>query len=182
MLKRWAKLILSLLAYSPLFVILSIKNLPLKLGLIVGTGVFVIIFLMAWAVMSSVKKLIGQPIVVKIDRDINEQYVGFIVTYIVPFIGTIKTVNDVISMGILIVVIFALYLTTSLFAVNPLLKLLFGYNLYLCTINNKDGILLSREKLNRNEELFLQAYSLDNGSNIFIHHKGGVSKYEPNKS
>jgi len=181
-LKGWAKLILGLLAYSPLFVIILIKNLPLMWGLIAGAGVFIIIFLLSRAVINSVKKTSGQLILVKIDRDLNEQYVGFIVTYIVPFIGTIRTVNDVISLGILLVVIFALYLTTSLFAVNPLLKLLFGYNLYLCTINNKDGILLSMEKLNRDEELFLPAYCLDSGSHIFIHHRGGVMKHESGNS
>lgn len=174
MLTSWAKIILGSLAYSPLFVILLIKNLPLKWGIIAGVIVFGSILLLSWAVLQSVQKLSGQLIKVKIDRDLNDQYVGFIVTYIVPFIGSIKTMNDIVSISILLIVIFSLYLTTSLFAVNPLLKLLFGYNLYLCTINGKDGILLSVEKLNRNEELFLQAYCMDEGSNIFIHHKGGV--------
>ncbi|AEH24469.1 hypothetical protein [Pyrococcus yayanosii] len=171
MLTSWAKIILGSLAYFPLFVVLLIKNLPLKWGLFAGTILFAFILLLSWSVLCSIRKFSGKPIKVKIDRDLNDQYVGFIVTYIVPFIGAVKTVNDIISMAILLLVIFSLYLSTSLFAVNPLLKLIFGYNLYLCTINNKDGILLSKENLKRNEELFLTAYCIDENSNIFIQHK-----------
>lgn len=174
MLTRLAKFTLGLLAYSPLFMILLIKNRPLVQGIIEGVIAFLIIVFFSWIIIRSIEGISGEDIKVKIDRDINDQYVVFIVTYITPFIGTIKTLNDLIATGILIIVIFSLYISTSLFAINPLLKLIFGYNLYLCTINNKDGILLSKENLNRNEELRLAAYCIDESSNLFIHTKKEV--------
>jgi len=170
-LTRLARFVLGLLAYSPLFVILLIKNLPLKSGLIGGFLLFSAIAGLSWFIIRSIKGLSGEKVTVEINQNLNDQYLGFIVTYIAPFIGTIKSTNDLIAMLILISVIFSLYLTTSLFAVNPLLKLLFGYNIYLCTINNKEGLLLSKGILKRNEKLQLTAYCIDESLNLFIHNR-----------
>ena len=172
MFTRFAKTIFGLLAYSPLFIILLIKNMPLKKGIILGLSIFFGILIISWIILKTVDGLSGEPINLKIDRDINEQYVGFIVTYIVPFIGKVETLNDMVSMSILIIVIFALYLSTSLFAVNPVLKLIFGYNLYLCMINGKESILLSKEILKRNEEIRM-AYRVDESINLFVQQNRG---------
>lgn len=170
-LTRLARFVLSLLAYSPLFVILLIKNLPLRSGLIAGFIVFSAIATFSWFIIRSIEGLSGERVTVEINQNLNDQYLGFIVTYIAPFIGTIRSTNDLIAMLILMSIIFSLYLTTSLFAVNPLLKLLFRYNIYLCTINNKEGLLLSKEILKRNEKLSLMAYCVDESVNLFIHSK-----------
>lgn len=105
-LTRLARFVLSLLAYSPLFVMLLIKNLPLRSGLIAGFIVFSAIATFSWFIIRSIEGLSGERVTVEINQNLNDQYLGFIVTYIAPFIGTIRSTNDLIAMLILMSVIF----------------------------------------------------------------------------
>ncbi|HNR43607.1 MAG TPA: hypothetical protein PKH80_00430 [Methanofastidiosum sp.] len=81
---------------------------------------------------------------VEINELKNSEYLTFIITYIVPFFGFEFNYQTTLSSIILFIIIGCIYIESPLFCINPLLKIIFKYNLYDITFDNKKGYLLSK--------------------------------------
>ncbi|MEM4335412.1 MAG: hypothetical protein QXY61_00225 [Candidatus Anstonellales archaeon] len=77
----------------------------------------------------------------------NSEYLSFLVTNILPFIlDDLSGIRDIISFSILLVLVAYLYIDTSLFCVNPLLKIFFRFNLYHVMMGDRRYYLISKNK------------------------------------
>ena len=146
MLSRISKTILFYFAYLPLFIILCINNgnlysvwtyliilVIIAIGLITTTQLFRVI----GTVAPKKEKL-------EINAAKNSEYLSFLVTYLIPFFLSLSNPNQVISFILLFIMVYYLFLDTSMFCVNPLLKIVYKYNIYDVTISNKSFFLLSK--------------------------------------
>ncbi len=133
-------------AYLPLFIILLIKNMEINLLLII-----IVICLIALGIISifllikTIKSIAPKTVKIRFISNKNAETLSFIVTYVIPFGITFTTLNSRIAFGILFAIIFYLYLDTSLFCINPLLKIIFNYNIYLINIRKREYYLLSKK-------------------------------------
>lgn len=108
---------------------------------------------------------------IEIIAEKNSEILNFIVTYILPLclplvdINGDLMLNSIISLTILLLLIYYLYIDTSLFCINPLLKIIFNYNVYEVEIDNNNYFLLSKSKYSRKQK-FVQVKKLT--SNLLI--------------
>jgi hypothetical protein len=133
---------------------LSWNLLYLSLGSI---GLGVILFL---PLIKTIKSIAPRKEKIKINSNNNSELLGFLLTYIIPFCVAFTTLNSIIAFGILILMIFIIYIDTSLFSVNPLLKIILRYNIYEIKYNNKRYFLLSKNKY-FDEEVLINVKQLD---------------------
>lgn len=87
-------------------------------------------------------------------RNENYEYLTFLTTYIIPLICIdLKNIRYVIVLGILLILIGAIFVRMDLYYGNPTLALM-GYRLYRAEINNIDApdgvILISKDRLSKN--------------------------------
>src|SRR3989338_4555764 len=62
------------------------------------------------------------------------------------FLVDLNGIKSIVSFSILMVLVAYLYIDTSLFCINPLLKIFFRYNLYQVTLGSKKYCLISKTK------------------------------------
>lgn len=140
------KLILFLTSYSPLFVCIIVRQqyynrsflhfagfnktgilcLLQKFGLSIFLG-----FLLALVILGTIifiKKLRsisknGNNVTVKSISNKNAESIGYIATYIIPFLfQSFDELGDIIPLLILLIIIYRIYVTSSLLLVNPVLN------------------------------------------------------------
>jgi len=146
MLNNLSKSILFLFAYLPLIIILLVQNMALSWNLLyISAGLLVVSFILVKLLFVTIKTVSPRTESFNSISNKNSDLLSFIVTYILPFGITFTSINNIISFIILFAVIFYLYIETSLFCVNPLLKIFFGYNIYLINLNKKNCYLLSKK-------------------------------------
>jgi hypothetical protein len=116
-------------AYLPLFLILAIKNWfnIYAFGIFVFTLIYSgVWFVLIWLANRATAELFT---VRKAESRINES-LEYLVPYIISFIGFDLTKwQDVISLGILLVIVFAVYIRSDLLYINPLMAC-FGHSIY----------------------------------------------------
>lgn len=89
-------------------------------------------------------------------QDLNYEHLTFLTTYIIPLICfNLESVRYLLALGILLVVIGAIYIQTDKFYANPTLAIL-GFRLYQADIENRLGIktqitLICMNKLSRGD-------------------------------
>lgn len=140
------KLILFLTSYSPLFVCIIVRQLYYnrsflhfagfnKTGILCllqkfGLSIF-LGFLLALVILGTIifiKKLRsisknGNNVTVKSISNKNAESIGYIATYIIPFLfQSFDELGDIIPLLILLIVIYRIYVTSSLLLVNPVLN------------------------------------------------------------
>lgn len=146
-------ILLFISAYIPLFLVLSIK--------IISSEEITLYFILILTLIScfTIKKIDRAfkrierlnksfSTEIKVEQEKNEDYIFFIMTYLVPFFGIDMNLNTILAMLVLFLIIGYIYIHSSLFTVNPTLKLIWQYNLYQGVINDKKVIILSKKKLN----------------------------------
>ena len=147
MINNYAKFVFFYLAYLPLFLILLVLNMNLSLNLLyISLGIIVLGFILFLPLLKSIKSLTPSPEEININSNNNSEVLGFIFTYMFPFLMMITNLNSIIAFSILIVMVFLIYIDTPIFSINPLLKIIFGYNIYEVKSNGKKLFLLSKEK------------------------------------
>ncbi|MDO8508936.1 MAG: hypothetical protein Q7S27_04595 [Nanoarchaeota archaeon] len=147
MLNKFSKIILFYFAYLPLFVILAISNIfQMKYLLVTLSGLILFGFIFIWLLLKTIKSVTSSQEKVSINENKNSEYLGFLITYIIPFLVSFTGIRSIISFCILFFLIAYLYIDTSLFGVNPLLKIFFGYNIYQVSLGKTTYFLLSKNK------------------------------------
>lgn len=174
--KRLSLTILFFVSYIPLFLILFIQNLhPLyhegKLKSakdILGDNLIPaiclclsIIALILYFIISSLIQRYGfrTPETVLKVKNTGVEYLSYLGTYIIPFIGTkFDTLNNSIATWVLILLICLIYPKTNLIYANPTLAL-FGYNIYKVTMEKDDDeeiVVITKEKLKKKKSYRLR--------------------------
>ncbi len=160
-LNRRGKILWSIVAFSPLFLVLLLKfilylfieqNPLIKYNSIVIISVIVIVvcifltwLLLLWILNPGETEDLME-FECKINNSSNSDYGIFIVTYLVPFIFVNFSWVDLIPTGVMFIFIIAIYINSPIFAINPILGF-FKYNIYNAVINNHSSILISKRKL-----------------------------------
>lgn len=83
---------------------------------------------------------------VKITETNNNDYIIFILTYLVPFLN-VTDIKTFLGFLVVFVLIGYLYITTSLFTINPTLKILWKYNLYKGINNDINITIITKNKI-----------------------------------
>lgn len=154
MLNKFAKGIFFYLAYLPLFIILILLNLKIKWYsyIIITLLLLVIGLIMCDLLFKTIKEVSSRNANVKIIDCKNNETINFIITYIIPFSVSFVNINSIVAFIILFFIIAYLYVETELFCINPLLKIIFGYNIYIVTLSEKTYYLLSKKNKERRTE------------------------------
>lgn len=149
-LRTLPKLILFLTSYSPLFVCIIVRQLYYnrlflhfkgfsKSGVICclqkfGLSIFLclLLILVTLGTITFLKVLRsnsknGSNVIVKSISNKNAESIGYIATYIIPFLfQSFDEIGDIIPLLILLIIIYRIYVTSSLLLVNPVLNCRFS--------------------------------------------------------
>ena len=91
----------------------------------------------------------------------NYEYLTFLTTYIIPMVCfNTSDIRDCIVMAILLIVLGVLFVKTNVYYLNPTLALL-KFNIYEATLDGKDYILISKDKIRENDQV--RTFTLDQG-------------------
>ena len=91
----------------------------------------------------------GTPVFVKDVKSKNSESIGYIATYIIPFVFQgFDTLYECLAVIFLLFVIYRIYINSSLLLINPLLSFWFGIYEIVYTSNNKekDGLIITKNK------------------------------------
>lgn len=132
--------------------LISIKLFALKFGLSsILFFVSVIGMFGYWQTLGNIEEVAknGTPITVKDVRNKNSEAIGYIATYIIPFL--FQSFNgwfECLSVLFLMAIIYRIYINSSLLLINPLLSFKFAiYEIeYTENKKNKNGLIISRNK------------------------------------
>lgn len=145
-LRTVSKLLLFLTSYSPLFVCIIVRQLYYnrsflhfvgfdkidilcllqKFGLSIFLGVLLVFVTLLTIIfiknLRSISKN-GNNVTVKSISNKNAESIGYIATYIIPFLfQSFDELGDIIPLLILLIIIYRIYVTSSLLLVNPVLN------------------------------------------------------------
>ncbi len=147
MINKFSKFIFFYLAYLPLFLILLILNLKISWNLLyLSAGAIVLGALLFLPLLKTIKSLAPTKEIIEIKSNNNAEVLGFIFTYIFPFLITFTNLNSILAFGILIIVVFLIYIDTPLFSINPILKIFFRYNIYEVDYRGQKFFILTKNK------------------------------------
>lgn len=165
MLNKMSKMLLFCLAYLPLFISVAIRSYFSLTTIIIIFVLLLLNVLLVTLLLRSIKTIVPSKEKIQITELRNSEYLTFIVTYLIPFYGFNIDTPTIISSLIIISIISFIYIDTPLFCINPLLKVIFKYNLYEMRIGSARGYMLSKSKLSY-KSYYIQLYKL--GENIYL--------------
>ena len=132
------RLVLFLSSYAPLFLILAMKSwkdsrsLSIGLAAVASAAVVILYIFLRTAQKLSPGKITAASVV---SRDGDTM--SYIVTYLLPFLAVnLKDPMDMVSLGILLLVICLLYVNSNMIHTNPMLNIA-GYHIF--EIEDADG-------------------------------------------
>jgi hypothetical protein len=166
MANAFARFILFLSSYIPLWAIFAIITLRTMPKVSIGFGVLAVLSLAGTVIfLRIVQRFEGIEMPVGVIRRKDSDTMSYIASYIIPFAATaFDKVEQVVALGIFLVVLCAVYINSSMIHINPLLSLM-GYNLY--EIEDADGnpyFLTSKRNLRRGDTV----KAIDLANNIFL--------------
>jgi len=163
--KLWVKMGLFLSSYLPLFLILAIKNwFDYRMVLIL---IVVSMYSLIWvAIIYNSKKGTSESYRVIKAKDKSQESLNYIIPYIISFIGfDLNKWQDWGAFGILLLMLFVVYLNSELLYMNPMLAF-FHYRIYrvkVCkpVIGCKDTvseiILISKkDRIKKNDDISIK--------------------------
>jgi hypothetical protein len=130
-------ILLFISAYSPLFLILAVKDFDFKytyefnhpIGISILLGMSLLSVVLLFATITSIKKG-NMPVTVKAVKNRSVDLINYTIPYIVSFFEfDLAKVEDIISLGIFLLLLLLLTIKSKSVFMNPIL-LLAGYNLY----------------------------------------------------
>jgi len=118
-------------SYSPLFIILAVRNLGHSVtGSEILLGISIISLLGLAMFLRAANQLAPHNVTVTRVVSRDAEAMAYIVTYLIPFLGiSLSDPTDAVSLGIMFGLIAVLYVRTDLIYINPILSLL-GYRLF----------------------------------------------------
>lgn len=144
-------IVLFISAFVPLFLIMAIKAFNCNFETIMFIYILGII---SWAdivILSFMLKRLASLDYFKnkvtIKETKNNDYIVFIMTYLVPFFGITLDFNTLLAFIVLFTIIGYIYINTSLFTINPTLMLFWKYNLYQGVINENNVFIITKNQL-----------------------------------
>jgi hypothetical protein len=97
----------------------------------------------------------GHPVTIKDVKNKNSEAIGYIATYIIPFLfQSLNGWYECISVLFLLAIIYRIYINSSLLLINPILSFKFSiYEIeYLDGTKEKNGLIISRNKYLQDDE------------------------------
>jgi hypothetical protein len=170
----WIKIGLFLSAYLPLFLILALKNWLDCILLAILCIVF--FYSLVWGIMLFVvKKSTSESFIVAEVENHSQDSLSYLVPYIISFMNfDFDKWNDYASLGILLIIIFYIYINSNLLYINPLLHF-FNYRFYRIEAYDCEDIekehkleinLISKHIVKLNEKI--AAKEIDRTNNVFL--------------
>lgn len=167
-----AQFVLFVSSYLPLFILIIVRQVSENSEYLHWTGISLIgvklfilkfglssiLFLTSviglfgyWKTLGNIEEVAknGNPITVKDVKNKNSEAIGYIATYIIPFL--FQSFNgwfECLSVLFLMAIIYRIYINSSLLLINPLLSFKFAiYEIeYTENKKNKNGLIISRNK------------------------------------
>lgn len=140
---KFSKLLMFFSSYTLLFLALAIKNYTLSV-----IWLMLLISIVGVVATSLILKTKINPDSHRVEavQVKNEQVLGYLATYILPFLSfNLEKANDQIALLIIFISIGILYIKADLLYINPILMLL-GYNIYEVTFEDgKTRILITKK-------------------------------------
>ena len=153
MIKDYTKVFLFLSSYIPLFIILGMKNysnsyILIGLSILVAISLIFLIYIICKAhKMNGVYKEINSY------EDKSNQFLEYIIAYIIPFLGfNLNNIIDLISVGIIFLIISVLYIKSDLIYMNPILNFM-GYNLYKVEDKQRTMMIITKKEILKRTKL-----------------------------
>src|SRR6266478_9860369 len=140
------RLILFLSSYAPLFLIIAMRGWRDSRHLAVGlAGVAVVSVAVLFIFLSTAQKLAPDKVTVSSVVSRDGDAMSYIVTYLLPFLAVkLSDVTDVVSLGIVLLVIAILYVNSNMIYTNPVLNIA-GYHIFeIHDVDGKTSALISR--------------------------------------
>lgn len=149
LLSKFSMFLLFILAYIPLIVFMCIRffsteDWSLLLLLLITIGILFTIYFVNRLVNIIETDLKPSVMNLEVVELKNSEYLTFIVTYLVPFMGITMDIQVILALIGFFIFLGLIYLRTSLFCINPLLNLIWNYNIYEITIRRKKAFLLTK--------------------------------------
>jgi len=118
-------------SYSPLFLILAVRNLDkTMIGSAILVGISLLSLLFLGRFMNSAKHQALFHVTVTRVESRDSEVMAYIVTYLIPFLGiSVSDFVDAVSLSIMLGLIAVLYVRSNLIYINPILGL-WGYRLF----------------------------------------------------
>lgn len=135
----------------------SIKVFLLKFGLSAILSVVSLIGLFGyWKTLGNIEEVAenGRPVKIKDVKNKNSEAIGYIATYIIPFLfQSFSSWYECISVLFLLGIIYRIYINSSLLLINPILSFRFSiYEIeYTDGDKEKNGLIISRDKYLQDE-------------------------------
>ena len=135
--KPLSAILLFISAYSPLFLILAVKdfdfysnyNFDHPIGILILLGLSLLSVILLFFSIKSIKRG-NLPVTVKVVKNRSVDLINYTIPYIVSFFGfDLAKVEDIISLSIFLLLLLLLTIKSKSVFMNPIL-LLAGYNLY----------------------------------------------------
>jgi len=166
MANKFARFILFLSSYIPLWVIFSIitmRTLPYVAWTFVGLTVVSLIGTLVF--MRAVQRFSGVELAVGVIHRKDGETMSYIASYIIPFAATaFDRTEQIVALAVFLIVLCIVYINSSMIHINPLLSMM-GFRLY--EIEDAQGnpyFLISKRNLRRGDSV--RAIDLANG--IFV--------------
>lgn len=134
------------------FTLVGLKTFALKFGLSVVLILVSVVGLFGyWQTLGNIEEVAknGNPVTVKDVKNKNSEAIGYIATYIIPFLfQSFSGWYECLSVLFLMAIIYRIYINSSLLLINPLLSFKFAiYEIeYVENDKNKTGLIISRDK------------------------------------
>lgn len=166
MANAFARFILFLSSYIPLWVIFAIITMRTMWWVAIAFAVLAALSFFGTVIFLCVaQRFEGIEMAVGVIRRKDSDTMSYIASYIIPFAATsFNKMEQVAALGVFLVVLCAVYISSNMIHINPLLSLM-GYNLY--EIEDPDGnpySLVSRRNLRRNDTV----KAIDLATDIFL--------------
>lgn len=166
--KLLTAILLFISAYSPLFLILVVKDFdfycsysfkhPFGISILLGVSVLSVILLF---VTINLIKRGNMPVTVKVVKNRSIDLINYTIPYIVSFFGfDLAKVEDIISLSIFMLLLLLMTIKSKSVFMNPIL-LLAGYNLYDLEYeyDGKQGsaMVISKKEIKSGERFYIRS-------------------------
>lgn len=161
-------ILLFISAYSPLFLILAVKDFDFNClfrfkhstAIYIMLGIAFLSIILLFATLNSMKRG-NMPVKIKTVKNRSVDLINYTIPYIVSFFGfDLSKIEDVISLSIFLLMMLLLTIKSKSVFMNPIL-LLAGYNLYDLEyeFDRKfySTIIISKQEIYTNERFYIRS-------------------------